>query len=82
LDSKGNKGRTIRTNMAGIERFFVMNDCIWHKDRNRKSIKRDTEVVGGKIPVTTDELIKMLKCTKSLRTIAVVHFLASTGTRP
>jgi len=28
LDSKGNKGRTIRTNMAGIERFFVMNDCI------------------------------------------------------
>jgi len=32
--------------------------------------------------VTTDELIRMLKCTKSLRTIAVVHFLASTGIRP
>lgn len=82
LDARGNKGRTIRTNMAGIERFFLMNDCIWHKDRNRKSIKRDTEAVGGKIPITTDELIKMLKCTKSLRTIAIVHFLASTGVRP
>ncbi len=82
LDSRGNKGRTIRTNMAGIERFFIMNDCIWHKDRNRKSIKRDTEAVGGKIPITTDELTKMLKCTKSLRTKAVVHFLASTGIRP
>jgi len=82
LDSRGNKGRTIRTNMAGIERFFLMNDCIWHKDRNRKSIKRDTGAIGGKIPITTDELIKMLKCTKSLRTIAIVHFLASTGIRP
>jgi len=82
LVSKGNKARTIRTNMAGIERFFIMNDCIWHKDRIRRSISKDTHIVGGKIPVTTEELQKMLKCTKSLRTIAIVHFLASTGVRP
>ncbi len=82
LDSKGNKGRTVRTNMAGIERFFVMNDCIWHEKRIRHSVKKDTEAIGGKIPITTEELIKMLKCTKSLRTIAIVHFLSSTGVRP
>jgi len=82
LDSRGVKGVTIRTNMAGIERFFIMNDCIWHQSRIRKSIKRDTEVKGGKIPITTEEIQLMLKCTKSLRTIAIVHFLASTGVRP
>lgn len=82
LDSRGVKGITVRTNMAGIERFFDMNDCIWHKSRIRRSIKRDTELKGGKIPITTEEIQKMLKCTKSLRTHAIVHFIASTGIRP
>lgn len=82
LDSRGVKGVTVRTNMAGIERFFEMNDCIWHKTRIRKSIKRDTDLKGGKIPITTEEIQKMLKCTKSLRTKAIIHFLSSTGIRP
>ena len=82
LDSRGVKGITVRTNMAGIERFFDMNDCIWHKSRIRRSIKRDTELKGGKIPITTEEIQLMLKCTKSLRTHAIIHFLASTGIRP
>ena len=76
------KGGTIRTDMCGIERFFMMNDCIWHKDRIRASIKKDTELKGGKAPVKTEELQRMLKCTKSLRTIAIIHILASTGMRP
>lgn len=82
MSDKGVKGGTIRTDLAGIERFFLMNDCIWHKERIRHSIKKDSELIGGKIPITTEELQKMLKCTKSLRTIAIVHFLASTGVRP
>lgn len=82
MSDKGVKGGTIRTNLAGIERFFLMNDCIWHKDRIRHSIKKDSELIGGKVPITTEELQRMLKCTKSLRTIAIVHFLASTGIRP
>ena len=28
LERRGVKGITIRTNLAGIERFFEMNDCI------------------------------------------------------
>lgn len=82
MSDKGVKGGTIRTDLAGIERFFLMNDCIWHKERIRSSIKKDSELIGGKIPITTIELQRMLKCTKSLRTIAIVHFLASTGVRP
>jgi len=80
--SKGVKGGTIRTNLAGIERFFEMNDCIWHKSRIRKSIKRDDGIPGGREPITTKEIKKMLECTKSLRIKALVHFLSSTGIRP
>lgn len=82
LERRGVKGITIRTNLAGIERFFEMNDCIWHKARIRKSIKRDDGVPGGREPITTKEIKRMLECTKSLRIKALVHFLASTGIRP
>lgn len=82
LDSRELKAITIRTNLAGIERFFEMNDCIWHRKRIRRGMKKDTEIPGGKEPITTKEIQKMLSCTKSLRTKALIHFLASTGTRP
>jgi len=78
----GVKGTTIRTTLIGIERFFNMNDCIWHKSRIRKSIKQDDEIPGGREPVTTREIKRMLECTKSLCVKALVHFLASTGIRP
>ena len=82
LEGRGVKGITIRTNLIGIERFFEMNDCIWHKSRIRKSIKRDDGIPGGREPITTKEIKRMLECTKSLRIKALVHFLASTGIRP
>jgi len=82
LEGRGAKGITIRTNLIGIERFFEMNDCIWHKSRIRKSIKRDDGIPGGREPITTKEIKKMLECTKSLRIKALVHFLATTGIRP
>ena len=66
----------------GIERMFIMNDCIWHKDRIRAGIGSDEEIPGGRVPVTTDELYKMLQHTKSIRTKCLVHFLADTGMRP
>ena len=82
LERRGVKGITVRTNLSGIERFFEMNDCIWHKARIRKSIKRDDGVPGGREPITTKEIKRMLECTKSLRIKALVHFLASTGIMP
>lgn len=79
---RGVKATTQRNNLVGIERFFLMNDCIWHKDRIRKSIGKDTEIPGGRTPITTEELWLMLSCTKSIRTKCIIHVLADTGMRP
>ena len=81
MEARGNKCSSIRTNLAGIERFFLMNDCIWHKERIHHQIKKDTQIPGGSKPITTKEIAHMLKFTTSHRTIAFIHFLASTGIR-
>ncbi len=82
LIERGVKGITQRAHMVGIERLFIMNDCIWHKDKIRKSILKDDDVPGGEVPVKTGEVYDMLQCTKSIRSKAFVHYLASTGSRP
>ena len=82
LVSREVKATTQRNMLVGIERFFIMNDCIFHKDRIRKGLTKDTEIPGGKVPITTNELYLMLQCTKSLRTKCLVLILATTGMRP
>jgi len=85
LDScveRGVKNATLRTYLMGIERMFVMNDCIWHKDRIRAGIGTDDDIPGGRVPIETSEVWDMLQHTKSLRTKSLVHFIASTGMRP
>jgi len=85
LDScveRGVKNATLRTYLMGIERMFIMNDCIWHKDRIRAGIGTDDSIPGGRVPIETSEVWDMLQHTKSLRTKALVHFIASTGMRP
>lgn len=76
------KGITQRAHLMAIERLFIMNDCIFHKDRIRMGIKKDDAIPGGTVPVSTEELFLMLACTKSLRTKCILGFLASTGMRP
>jgi len=85
LDScleRGVKNATLRTYLMGIERMFIMNDCIWFKDRIRAGIGTDDQIPSGRVPVETSEIWDMLQHTKSLRTKALVHFIASTGMRP
>ena len=41
-----------------------------------------TQIKSGKLPATDEDIQRMLEVTKNLRDIAVIHFLASTGTRP
>lgn len=82
LYARGVKGITQRAHLMAIERLFIMNDCIFHKDRIRKGIKKDDEIPGGTVPITTEELWCMLSCTKSIRTKCIIHFLADTGMRP
>lgn len=80
--ARGVKVCTQRNMLVGVERFFIMNDCIFHKERIRKGLAKDTEIPGGKVPITTEELYLMLNSTKSLRTKLIVHILATTGMRP
>ena len=68
--------------LAGPELFFVMNRRLWHKQIVRKGVGRDDAEPNGRVPVTTEEIRRMLGTTKKLRTKAFVHFVASTGIRP
>ena len=82
LISREVKVTTQRNMLVAIERFFIMNDCVFHKERIRKGLSKDTEIPGGRTPITTEELWCMLSNTKSLRTKCIIHILADTGMRP
>jgi len=76
------KTSAIKTMLAGPELFFEMNRKIWHKKLVRRGIKKDGLIKSGKLPATDEDIQRMLQVTKNLRDIAVIHFLASTGSRP
>jgi len=82
IDTQTVKSKSIVSYIASIEKFFDMNRKIYHKKIVRNSIARDTEMVGGSVPVTDNEVYRMLQATKIKRNIALVHFIASTGMRP
>lgn len=72
----------IRSMLAAPELFFEMNRKIWHKKLVRKSINKDDAEISGDSPITTSEVSDMLKIAKHPRDIALIHFFASTGSRP
>jgi integrase/recombinase XerD len=80
--SKGNKGTTIASKICAPETFLEMNRKIWHSKLVRRSIPRDESEPAGKLPIKDSEIRTMLSLTSDLRTIALIHFLASTGIRP
>lgn len=82
LNKKLKKTSAVKTMLAAPELFFEMNRKIWHKKLVRRGIKKDGQIKSGKIPATDEDIQRMLEVTKNLRDIAVIHFLASTGTRP
>jgi len=76
------KKSAINTMLAGPELFFEMNRKIWHKKLVRKGIKNDEGVKSGREPATDEDIQSMLDVTKTVRDKAIIHFLASTGSRP
>ena len=80
--NKTKKPQSVTVLLAAPELFFEMNRKIWHKKLVRKSINKDNSEPQGKIPITTDEIKKMLESAKHPRDKAVIHFFASTGVRP
>ena len=82
IDTQTVKPKSIVSYIASVEKFFDMNRKIFHKKIVRNSIPKDTQPTGGLVPVTDEEVYRMLQVTKIKRNIALVHFIASTGMRP
>ena len=82
LNKSLKKTSSVKTMLAAPELFFEMNRKIWHKKLVRRGIKKDGQIKSGKLPATDEDIQRMLQVTKNLRDIAVIHFLASTGSRP
>ena len=80
--NKTKKSKSITVFLGSAELFFEMNRKIWHKKLVRKSVKKDNAEPGGKTPITTEEAKMMLDSAKHPRDKALIHFLASTGSRP
>lgn len=82
LQKKDIKASTIRPKLSSVELFLDMNEVGYHKRIIRKMISSDSGKLGGDVSYTTTDIQQMLKATSKPRTIALIHFLASTGARP
>lgn len=82
LNQTQKKTNAVKTMLSSPEMFFEMNRKIWHKKLVRRGVKKDGLIKAGKLPVTDDDLQRMLEVTKHPRDIALIHFFASTGCRP
>ncbi len=80
--NKTQKTTSVNTILSSPELFFEMNRKIWHRKLVRKSIKKDGKQAGGKLPIPTNEVEILLDNAKHPRDKALIHFLASTGSRP
>jgi len=82
LKSKNLRGNTISTKINPIELMLDMNEIVWAKRKIKRMIPKSIHEKGGRRPITTEEIQLLLKATHDFRMIAIIHFLASTGTRP
>jgi len=82
ISLKNYRFQTANLYLAGVELFLDMNMVLYHKKILRKLLPNNDAVQGGKLPYKTEEIERMLSVTTKLRTKAVIHYLASTGSRP
>lgn len=68
--------------LSAVELFFDMNMVLYHKKVLRKLLPSNDVEPGGKLPYTTEEIQRILSVSTKLRTKALIHYLASTGSRP
>ncbi len=71
---------SVRTMLAGVRHFFVMNQVLINWEYIQKLYPETVKKQGYKA-WSTDDVRKMLDATKSLRNRAIIHFMASTGCR-
>ena len=81
ISLKNNSYQTVNIYTSGVELFFEMNKVLFHKRILRKLFPGNDKEQGGKLPYTTEEIERMLSVTTKLRTKAIIHYFASTGSR-
>lgn len=82
LKDQGLKANTIKTKLNAVELFLEMNKILFHKKILHKLVPSEDYIPGGQKPFTTEEIGRMLSSTTKHRTKALIHYFASTGTRP
>ncbi len=74
--------RCVRSYLESPELFFEMNRKMWHKRVVKKSITKEDRIIAGKTPATDEDVFNMIAVNKVLRNKLIIHYLASTGSRP
>ncbi len=64
------------------ELFFEMNRKVYHKKVVKKSIIKEDRITAGKTPATDDDVFNMINANPILRNKLIIHYIASTGSRP
>lgn len=82
ISNKKYSYQTANQYLSAVALFFDMNMVLYHKKVLRKLLPGNDKEPGGKLPYTTEEIQRMLSVATKLRTKAIVHYLASTGSRP
>jgi len=82
LSKRELRSTAIQSKLSAVEFFLEMNNLDFRKKILHRLIPSSDYIPGGEVPFTNEEIKKMLSTTTKLRTIALIHFLASTGARP
>ncbi|MDE1818888.1 MAG: site-specific integrase [Thaumarchaeota archaeon] len=82
LADRGLRRSSILAHLNGVEKFLDINRKLFYRKPLHALIKQDKNLGGGGLPYTNKDIQLMLESTKSKREIALIHFFASTGSRP
>jgi|GEM_PF-918367 len=75
------KRSTVKNQLQAIELFLEVNKKMFYRKALHLMYPKETTKTGNEYPYSTEDILKLLN-SRSKRTIALVHFFASTGARP
>jgi len=82
IKTKTKKRSTIKNKLQAIELFLEVNKKMFYRKALHLMYPKEVTKTGNAFPYSNEDVLKMLKRLKSKRSIALVHFFASTGARP
>ena len=76
------KRSTIKGYLQPIELFLEVNKKMFHKRALHLQYPKDIMKTGNDVPYSNEDVLKILRVARTKRSIALVHFFASIGSRP